>query len=81
MYGLDWYDPVSYTHLDVYKRQETNYWDWRADHFVVSPNKVYCGGVDGWGGLGVPQWLSLIHISSDSLWQCIAQLNLLDLEI
>ena len=35
---------------------ETNYWDWRADHFVVSPNKVYCGGVDGWGGLGVPQW-------------------------
>lgn len=35
---------------------ETNYWDWRADHFVVSPNKVYCGGVEGWGGLGVPQW-------------------------
>ncbi len=35
---------------------ETNYWDWRADHFVISPNKVYCGGVDGWGGLGVPQW-------------------------
>lgn len=35
---------------------ETNYWDWRADHFVASPNKVYCGGVDGWGGLGVPQW-------------------------
>lgn len=35
---------------------ETNYWNWRADHFVVSPNKVYCGGADGWGGLGVPQW-------------------------
>ncbi len=35
---------------------ETNYWNWRADHFVASPNKVYCGGVDGWGGLGVPQW-------------------------
>lgn len=35
---------------------ETNYWDWRADHFVASPNKVYCGGVEGWGGLGVPQW-------------------------
>lgn len=35
---------------------ETNYWDWRTDHFVASPNKVYCGGVDGWGGLGVPQW-------------------------
>ena len=35
---------------------EANYWDWRADHFVVSPIKVYCGGVDGWGGLGVPQW-------------------------
>lgn len=35
---------------------ETNYWNWRFDHFVVSPNKVYCGGADGWGGLGVPQW-------------------------
>lgn len=35
---------------------ETNYWDWRSDHFVIAPQKVYCGGVDGWGGLGVPQW-------------------------
>lgn len=35
---------------------ETNYWNWRSDHFVVSPNKVYSGGVEGWGGLGVPQW-------------------------
>lgn len=35
---------------------ETNYWNWRSDYFVVSPNKVYCGGVEGWGGLGVPQW-------------------------
>lgn len=37
---------------------EANIWNWRSDHFVAgaSPNSVYTGGVDGWGGLGVPQW-------------------------
>ncbi len=34
---------------------EPNYWNWRSDHFVVAPHRVYCG-IDGWGGLGVPQW-------------------------
>ncbi len=34
---------------------EPNYWNWRSDHFVIAPNKVYCG-IEGWGGLGVPQW-------------------------
>ncbi len=35
---------------------ESNYWNWRSDHFVVAPQRVYTGGLDGWGGLGVPQW-------------------------
>ncbi len=34
---------------------ESNYWNWRSDHFVVAPQRVY-SGTDGWGGLGVPQW-------------------------
>jgi hypothetical protein len=35
---------------------EANAWNWRAGNFVVNPARVYCGGIDGWGGLGVPQW-------------------------
>ena len=35
---------------------EANAWNWRSGNFVVAPQKVYCGGIDGWGGLGVPQW-------------------------
>ncbi|MCF0178838.1 MAG: RagB/SusD family nutrient uptake outer membrane protein [Bacteroidales bacterium] len=35
---------------------EANIWSWRADHFQAVPHSVYCGGADGWGGLGVPQW-------------------------
>ena len=34
---------------------ETNYWNWRSDHFAAAPQAVYAG-IDGWGGLGVPQW-------------------------
>lgn len=34
---------------------ESNAWNWRADNFVKSPQSVY-SGIDGWGGLGVPQW-------------------------
>lgn len=34
---------------------ESNYWNWRSDHFVAAPNKAY-NHIDGWGGLGVPQW-------------------------
>lgn len=34
---------------------ESNAWNWRASSFVQSPQRVY-SGVDGWGGLGVPQW-------------------------
>ena len=34
---------------------ESNAWNWRADRFVQSPQRVY-SGIDGWGGLGVPQW-------------------------
>lgn len=34
---------------------EANAWNWRAGNFVVNPGRVYCGGLDGWGGLGVPQ--------------------------
>ena len=37
---------------------ESNIWNWRSDHFVsgAAPQAVYDGNVDGWGGLGVPQW-------------------------
>ena len=37
---------------------EANIWNWRSDHFVsgAAPQAVYDGNVDGWGGLGVPQW-------------------------
>ena len=37
---------------------EANIWNWRSDHFVAgaAPQSKYTGGVDGWGGLGVPQW-------------------------
>ena len=37
---------------------EANIWNWRSDHFAdgASPQGAYTGGVDGWGGLGVPQW-------------------------
>ena len=36
---------------------ESNAWNWRAGSFVksMSPQSVY-SGIDGWGGLGVPQW-------------------------
>lgn len=37
---------------------ESNLFNWRSDHFVSgrSPHRIYTGGADGWGGLGVPQW-------------------------
>ena len=34
---------------------ESNAWNWRTGSFVQSPQRVY-SGIDGWGGLGVPQW-------------------------
>ena len=34
---------------------EANAMNWRAGNFVVSPQSVY-SCIDGWGGLGVPQW-------------------------
>lgn len=34
---------------------ESNAWNWHAGNFVKSPQSVY-SGIDGWGGLGVPQW-------------------------
>lgn len=34
---------------------ESNAWNWRARSFVKSPQSVY-SGIEGWGGLGVPQW-------------------------
>ena len=44
---------------------EANAWNWRAGKFVTSPNKVYCGGLDGWGGLGVPQWFGDEFFAND----------------
>ena len=34
---------------------ESNAWNWRLKSFVTSPQIVY-SGIEGWGGLGVPQW-------------------------
>ncbi len=46
---------------------EANIWNWRTDHFVqgASPHSVYTGGVDGWGGLGVPQWFGDEFFAND----------------
>lgn len=44
---------------------EANIWNWRSDHFVAKPNEVYTGGVDGWGGLGVPQWFGDEFFAND----------------
>ena len=46
---------------------EANIWNWRSDHFVAgaSPQGKYTGGVDGWGGLGVPQWFGDAFFAND----------------
>jgi len=46
---------------------EANIWNWRSDHFVAgaSPQSKYTGGVDGWGGLGVPQWFGDEFFAND----------------
>ena len=46
---------------------EANIWNWRSDHFVAgaSPQGKYTGGVDGWGGLGVPQWFGDAFFEND----------------
>ena len=46
---------------------EANIWNWRSDHFVdgASPQSAYTGGVDGWGGLGVPQWFGDEFFAND----------------
>ena len=55
---------------------EANAWNWRAGNFVTSPNKVYCGGLDGWGGLGVPQWFGDEFFANDGhSYRCDATLK------
>ena len=46
---------------------EANIWNWRSDHFVAgaAPQSKYTGGVDGWGGLGVPQWFGDEFFAND----------------
>ena len=46
---------------------EANIWSWRSDHFVAgaAPHSKYNGGVDGWGGLGVPQWFGDAFFAND----------------
>ena len=46
---------------------EANIWNWRSDHFVAgaSPQAKYTGGVDGWGGLGVPKWFGDEFFAND----------------
>ena len=46
---------------------EANIWNWRSDHFVAgaAPQAKYTGGVDGWGGLGVPKWFGDEFFAND----------------
>ena len=46
---------------------ESQIWNWRSDHFVkgAAPNTIYTGGVEGWGGLGVPQWFGDEFLAND----------------
>ena len=46
---------------------ESQIWSWRSDHFVkgAAPNTIYTGGVEGWGGLGVPQWFGDEFLAND----------------
>ena len=46
---------------------ESNVMNWRSDHFVAGacPQRVYTGSVDGWGGLGVPQWFGDEFFAND----------------
>ena len=43
---------------------EANIWNWRSDHFVANPSSSY-SGIDGWGGLGIPQWVADEFIEND----------------
>lgn len=45
---------------------EANIWNWRSDHFVANPSSSY-SGIDGWGGLGIPQRIVDEFISNDGL--------------
>lgn len=45
---------------------EANIWNWRSDHFVANPSSNY-SGIDGWGGLGVPQWVADEFVNNDGL--------------
>lgn len=43
---------------------EANIWNWRSDHYLVNPSAKY-SGVDGWGGLGVPQAFADDFVEND----------------
>lgn len=43
---------------------EANIWNWRSDHFVANPSSSY-SGIDGWGGLGIPQRVADEFIAND----------------
>ena len=43
---------------------ESNAWNWRAGNFKANPARIYCG-IDGWGGLGVPQWFADEFLAND----------------
>ena len=44
---------------------EAQIWNWRSDHCQLPPQAVYDGGVDGWGGLGVPLWFGDEFFAND----------------
>ena len=59
--GLHTFDPVSYTHLDVYKRQLPRHSQHQFDAvFLVDPGSA--GVVVDGGDIGTGIQLSLIHI-------------------
>ncbi len=54
-----WFDIVSRSTW-----MESQIWNWRSDHFVLNPSSSY-SGIDGWGGLGIPQWVADEFIAND----------------
>lgn len=58
---------------------ESNAWAWRSGYFVEAPHKVYMGNVDGWGGLGVPQWFGdEFHENDGDSYRFLATLKHID---
>ena len=59
---------VSYTHLDVYKRQYRFYVSDLADEFKAFANSILPYDVEMTKKIDIEKYLSLIHISDGESW-------------